>query len=82
MACNLIGVKEASSSKLEPTQVCGWVARGWGDEVEDAMERFGWQREHGPGATLMVGVKEGRVEGSQWSVRGSLDPFKVKASHL
>ena len=47
------------------------------------MMRFGWQRENGPGAVLIVGVKEGRVEGSQWSVRGGLkDPVKVKANHL
>ena len=40
------------------------------------MVRFGWLRENGPGAVLMVEVNEGR-----WSVQGGLkDPVKVKAS--
>ena len=75
MTSQHIKVKEASSSKLRMAQIQGWVTKGWGVEVEDAMMRFGWQRENGPGAS--------RVEGSQWSVRGGLkEPVKVKGGHL
>ena len=45
------------------------------------MVSFSWLRENGPGAYLVVEVKEGRIEGSKWSVRGGLkDRVKVKAS--
>ena len=57
MAVNFIKVKEAGSTKLKMAQIRGWFSKGWGVEVEDAMVRFGWQRENGPGASLMVGVK-------------------------
>ena len=64
-------------------QIRRWVTKGLGVEVEDVMARFGWHRENGPGASLMVGVKERMVEGSQWSVRRGLkEPVKVKAGHL
>ena len=55
MASNLIRVKDAGASKLRMPQIRGWV------EVEDAMVRFCWLRENGPGASLMVEVKEGRI---------------------
>ena len=51
MASNLIRVKEAGSSKLRMTQVQGWVAKGSRVEVKDAMVKFGWQMENGPGAS-------------------------------
>ena len=70
-------------SKLRMPQIRGWVAKGSGREVEDAMVRFGWLRKTGPGASLMIEVKEGRIEGSKWLVRGRLkDPVQVKASLL
>ena len=46
------------------------------------MVRFGWLRENVPGASFMVEVKEGRIAGSQWTVRGGLYPVKVKANLL
>ena len=83
MASKLIKVKDAGSSKLKANQIQGWVAKVWGVEVEDAMVRFGWKRENGPEAYLIVGVKEGRVNGSQWTVHGGLkETVKVKAGHL
>ena len=81
MPRQLIKVKKAGSSKLRMAQIRDWVAKGWGVEVEDAMVRFSWKRENGPGASLMVGVKGGRVEeGSQWT--GLKESVKVKAGHL
>ena len=56
MASQLIKVKDAGFSKLKVNQIRGCVAKVWGVEVEDAMVRFGWKRENGPGASLMVGV--------------------------
>ena len=50
MASNLIRVKDAGASKLRMPQIRGWVAKGSEVEVEDAMVRFGWLRENGPGA--------------------------------
>ena len=65
MARILIRVKEAGASKLRMPHIQGWVAKGSEVEVEDAMVRFGWLRENGPGASLMVEVKEGRIEASK-----------------
>ena len=83
MASNLIRVKQAGASKLRIPQIRGWVAKGSEVEVEDAMVRFGWLRENGPGASLMVEIKEGRIEVSKWSVHGGLkDLIKIKANLL
>ena len=57
-------VKWAGTSKSRTPQIQGWVAKGSWVEVEDVMVRFGWLRENGPRAALMVEVKEGRIEGS------------------
>jgi hypothetical protein len=46
MASNLIRVK------VDPGRRLG--CKGWGEEVEDAMVRFGWQRENGLGAALLL----------------------------
>ena len=46
MANQLIKVMKAGSSKLRMAQIRGWVTKGWGEEVEDTMVRFGWQREN------------------------------------
>ena len=71
--------KEAGASKLRMPQIQGFVAKGSEVEVEDAMVRFGGLRESGPGASWLVEIREGRIEGSRWPFRGGLkDPVKVK----
>ena len=55
----------SGASKLRMPQIRGWVAKGSGLEVEDVMVRFGWLRENGPGATMMVEVNGVRIEGSR-----------------
>ena len=65
MASNLIRVKDAGTYKLRMPKIRCGVATGSGVEVEEVMVRFGWLREKRPGASLMLEVKEGRIEGSQ-----------------
>ena len=49
MASSLINVKDVGASKLRMPQIRGWVAKGLEVEVKDAMVRFGWLKENGPG---------------------------------
>ena len=78
-----MGSKDAGASKLRMPQIRGCVAKGSGVEVKDVMVRFGWLRENGPGAALMVEVNLCRIKGSKWTVWGGLkDPVRVKSNLL
>ena len=51
-----ISVKKGKSGRMKDTQLVGRVARGYGPQVDQSMERQGWNRINGPGATMVVKV--------------------------
>ena len=64
-------------------QITGLVNKGSGVEVEDVMVRFGWLRENGPGATLMVRSRRAGSKAPSGQFGGGLkDPVKVKSNLL